>query len=44
VVSGEFLVLQQKLAAQAGRQIAKLPQSQIEVHARIVEMAKGQNG
>jgi peptidoglycan-N-acetylglucosamine deacetylase len=44
VVSGEFLVVQQKLAAYAGRPLAKFPQSQTEIHARIVEMAKGQNG
>ena len=44
VVSGEFLVLQQKLAAEAGRPLAKFPDAQVEIHARIVEMAKGQNG
>lgn len=44
VVSGDFLVLQQKLAAKAGHPLAKFPESQVEIHARIVEMAKGQNG
>ena len=44
VVSGEFLVLQQKLAAEAGRPLAKFPDAQVEIHARIVEMAKGQTG
>lgn len=44
VVSGEFLVLQQKLAAHAGRRLAKFPDSQIAVYEKIVDMAKGQNG
>jgi len=44
VVSGEFLVLQQKLAAAAGRPTKKLPDNQLAVHAKIVEMAIGQNG
>lgn len=44
VVSKEFLVLQQKLAAHAGRPLAKFPESQVAIHSRIFEMAKGQTG
>lgn len=44
VVSREFLVLQQKLAVHAGRPMTKLPESQVAIHAKIVEMAKGQTG
>jgi len=44
VVSGEFLVLQQKLAAAAGLPTKKLPEDQLAVHAKIVEMAIGQSG
>tara|TARA_R110000787_G_C13194339_1_gene423340 strand:- start:110 stop:421 length:312 start_codon:yes stop_codon:yes gene_type:complete len=44
VVFGEFLVLQQKLAAAAGRPTKKLPDNQAAVHAKIVQMAIGQNG
>ncbi|AXI48272.1 hypothetical protein C1J03_21115 [Sulfitobacter sp. SK012] len=41
VVLGEFVVLQQKLAAIAGRPTPKIPEAQVAVHARIVEMAMG---
>jgi hypothetical protein len=44
VVSGEFLVLQQKLAVGAGRRLPKIPESQIGLFEKIVDMAKGQNG
>jgi hypothetical protein len=44
VVSGEFLVLHQKLAAAAGQPILKFPDNQTNLHARIVKMAVGQNG
>jgi peptidoglycan/xylan/chitin deacetylase (PgdA/CDA1 family) len=43
-VTGEFLVLQQKLAAAQGSPLPKFPADQISVHAKIVEMAKGQTG
>lgn len=44
VVSKDFLVLQQKLAAAAGQAIPQFPEDQIAIHAKIVEMAKGQTG
>jgi hypothetical protein len=44
VVSGEFLVLHQKLAAASGQRIPQFPDDQVEIHARIVEMAAGQTG
>lgn len=44
VVSGEFLVLQQKLAAASGQRISKFPDDQVAIHAKIVEMAAGQTG
>lgn len=44
VVSGEFLVLQQKLAAHAGHRLPKIPASQITTYDKIVDMAQGQTG
>jgi len=44
IVSKEFLVLHQKLASASGRPIPKLPDDQLDLHARISEMAVGQNG
>jgi hypothetical protein len=44
VVSKEFLVLQQKLASASGEPIPKLPDDQLDLHAKIVKMAVGQNG
>lgn len=44
VVSGEFLVLQQKLAAASGQRIPKIPADQVAIHTKIVEMAAGQTG
>ncbi|WP_323772194.1 polysaccharide deacetylase family protein [Antarctobacter sp.] len=44
VVSGEFLVLHQKLAAAAGQPLPRFPADMVALHARIVEMAVGQTG
>lgn len=44
VISGEFLVLQQKLAATSGQRIPKFSDDQVENHTKVVEMAVGQNG
>jgi peptidoglycan/xylan/chitin deacetylase (PgdA/CDA1 family) len=44
VVSGKFLVLQQKLADAAGTPLPQIAPSQHETYARIVDMAKGQTG
>ena len=44
VVSSDFLVLQQKLAKEAGAPIPKIPNDQVELYTKVVEMAVGQNG
>ncbi len=44
VISGEFLVLHQKLASASCRLIPKLPEDQRELHAKITKMALGQTG
>jgi len=43
-VSSEFLVLQQKLANESGKPIPKIPDDQVELYTKVVEMAVGQNG
>jgi len=44
VVSADFLVLQQKLAKAAGRPVEQFPPGYAALHARIVDMARGQTG
>ncbi|MFT6932284.1 MAG: hypothetical protein ACJAXT_000978 [Paracoccaceae bacterium] len=44
VVSGDFLVLPQKLAKASGQPAPQFPPEFVDVHKRIVTMAMGQTG
>jgi peptidoglycan/xylan/chitin deacetylase (PgdA/CDA1 family) len=44
VVSGKFLVLQQKLADAAGHPTPKIPAEYVDTFAKIVDMGRGQTG